>query len=162
MRVAVPIEREAPAWLVEQLRGVDPTVALVYMGEGRWWLGTVTTPNRHRYRTGMRLLKRTRRSAHRDPWLYRQALLTCQGFVLIAEYAGEPSGAWVDDFARRDHEWRYQSAKDQYLVEEAHEEGRDQRIQARAQGLLDAQGRDIHRSQVRGRIVVPVTRGLTS
>lgn len=158
--VAVPVERTAPAWLLAQLRRVDPTVDLVYVGEGKWWLGAVTTPTRFRYRTGMRLLRRALRSARPLAAIARQGLLVCQGFTLITEYQGDPSGAWVDDFARRDFEWRYHSDRDQYLVDERAELGRLAGIRARAEQLLGLAGRALHRMS-RGRIVVPVTRGIT-
>jgi hypothetical protein len=158
--VTVPTERDAPAWVLAGLRAIDPTAEVVYVGEGRWWVGVVATPNKYRQRFGMRLLRRTRRQMRPDPAIVRQGLLACEGFSMVAEYEGDPNGAWIDDFARRDHEWRYESDKDQFLVEERFRDGERKRIEQEAHALLDAQGRDIHRSIVRGRIVVPVTRGL--
>lgn len=159
--VTVPEEREPPTWLLAGLRLVDPGAEVVYIGRGDWWVGVVATPNRHRRRFGLRLLRRQRGKWRPDPALVRQALLALQGFSVIATYTGDPTGAWIDDFARRDHEWRYQSNLSQYHLAEKELDEEPARIQAAASRIVDARGREAHRA-ARAPLVVPVTRGLPS
>ena len=48
-----------------------------------------------------------------------QGKLMCQGFAMIVMVRdADLSGALVDDFRRRDYEYRYEPWKDQFLVEE--------------------------------------------
>lgn len=110
-----PTGRKPPAHVVRELRKIDDQVELVYFGEGRWLLGSVS-PHSERQARGESMLKsvrmvsvgdQSRRAVYRR-WL---ALLFAQGFRTIQMYeyergAGGPDQRIVDDFRRRDRNWR--------------------------------------------------------
>lgn len=123
-----PQARTAPAHVIDGLRAVDPSAALVYLGDGRWLLGSVRPSAIRRAqaasiiqnaldtfdRTGART--GAKGDPHADPRTRDRlalGLLAYQGFSPIAEYtiAGEPDSAIVHDLARRD--WLYRTLSDQ-------------------------------------------------
>ena len=126
-----PSERTCPPALRADLRRIEPTAALVYVGGGRWVLGTIRFhwPNVQKVvRTLVKLERETasqlnafgheadvnrdpaeradaaRRQARNIYWL--RALI--QGFRPIADYhiEGEPDSRIVRDFEFRDFLYR--------------------------------------------------------
>lgn len=154
--IDVPVERETPLEVLAACRVIDPSAELLYIGEGRWWLGSVSVPNRHRRRTGMRLLAREGKAAHPDAGVCRQGVLMLQGFALIGEYE-QADGALVDDFRRRDWQYRYDHDQNDYVAGERQEESRIARIGSQVREKVQLEGRSIFRRFVRGGISVPVS-----
>ena len=97
--------RPTPLLLLADLRMIDPQVELVYVGEGRWWLGAIK-PNDERRRKGELIAKQmdSLPIEHQQlPTIQRNKMLArllIQGFARIEEYfaPGDPSG---DVIARR-------------------------------------------------------------
>ena len=126
--VTVSSERDTPLDVLALLRQIDPTLELIYIGNGQWWVGAVTAPNKHRYRSGFRIMQRVLKALDPDPCLAMHAELECQGFALIAAWRGEPGGHLVDDVRRRDWEWRYDPDRSAYHEEERQHESRLARL----------------------------------
>jgi len=154
--IDVPTEREAPLDVLAACRVIEPTAELLYIGDGRWWLGSVSVPNRHRRRTGLRLLAREARMAHPDAGVCRQGLLMLQGFALIGEYP-DADGAMVDDLRRRDWQYRYAHDENGFVQGEREDESRIARIGSQVREKIQLEGRQIFRRFVRGGISVPVS-----
>ena len=140
-----PSERTCPPALLAELRRIEPTAELLYVGEGRWLLGTVRF-RWDNYAKAARALAKIERDnatnltaivAHaevgRDKATLRAAAYrqsrnmaylraVMQGFRPIADYTiqGEPDSRIVHDFARRDWLFRVApDASDQEKLDEA-------------------------------------------
>lgn len=113
--VDFPAQHTPPERVVRELRKVDPRAELVYFGEGRWLLGSVS-PNPHRQARGRAMLKSARMvsvgdQSNRARDRRRLAYLFAQGFRTIALYeyeegTGGPDHRLVEDFRRRDRNYR--------------------------------------------------------
>lgn len=104
---------EAPSDLLGRLRDIDPTVDLIYLGLGKWALGSVQ-PNVHRTRMARKLLANFSDLpvAARRPGRYLFARMIESGFrpILICDYTDLWSG-WLElDFRQRD--WNYRNRRD--------------------------------------------------
>lgn len=145
----VGVEREAPPLLVRDLRAIEPTAELVYMGDGTWWLGRVH-PSFDLRKQGWEKVRAANAATaeHRvDPHhakLYRIGRLQQLGFQFTAEYAGEPDGRIVQDMMRADYLWRL--ASNWYRYQEIRNGAQDAEAErARAELMDDARARDAWR-----------------
>lgn len=77
-----PTEREVPQDILRCLRDVSPRAELVYMGNGRWWLGEVRE-GVARIESGRRSLARLRAIGGPLP-SWRRARLMAEGFGMLA------------------------------------------------------------------------------
>lgn len=132
-RIHYPSERTCPPALLAELRRVEPTAELLYVGEGRWVLGTVRPYWPNIQKAIGTLLKMERENASKlvaiavdaevnsDPARRREAArksarnaawlrVIIQGFRPIADYTitGEPDSRILLDFQRRDYLFRVQ------------------------------------------------------
>ena len=173
-----PSERTCPPALRAELRGIEPTAELLYVGGGRWVLGTVRWywPNVQKVMHALAKLERdtaTQLNAfgldadvNRDPAVRRSAAarqartiywlkLLIQGFRPVADYHGDPDGRIVRDFELRDFLYRVRpDALD--AVKEAEALG-DTHTAGRVRTLLDGlhtTGTDGWRKMMRHRVSV--------
>jgi hypothetical protein len=170
--------RPTPLLLLAALREIDPRVELVYVGEGKWWLGGVN-PNDERTRRAEILLKQMEWVEREEPALYRRpsvqrsimaAKLGLQGFARIEQYTanGEPSGTVLDsgghpctiveDF--RERQWNWQRDGGEAKVAERNEFNlgvhAERESNAQFQQYLAEDGRAHYAREMRGRVVVGV------
>jgi hypothetical protein len=178
-RIDYPSERTCPPALLAELRRIDPTAELLYVGEGRWILGAVrfnwpvvqkaigaltkieaqtATYLTVDYTMDTPAAEVNRNPAERRAAAARQArtLAWCraliQGFRPIAEYHGDPGGHIVRDFEMRD--FIHRALPDLYELLEAEAVG-DNAEQAKAKLLLDGlrtKGMDAWRSIMRHKV----------
>lgn len=96
-----PFSREAPPELVRRLRDVDPTLRILYWGQGRWRVGRVR-PTIERTVAGTRMLRdlfsyALQGRVDEEHWYrnLRWSHLIREGFAPLAEYRiqGEPTAA---------------------------------------------------------------------
>jgi hypothetical protein len=164
--------RATPSHVVRDLREIDPTADLYYLGWKKWVLVSVRPHIDHQHaalrmvlgspaspagpaRPGLRFLLRRWEvdpKLRQNPGAFRQllqkyemALLMAQGARPIAEYViqGEPTSAIVDDFRRMD--WMYRNISDDQLdrmLNAPYEQGREA---ARADIRDEARARDAWR-----------------
>ncbi len=126
--IRIPGRREARWQLLADLREIDPTVDLHYLGEGVWALGAVRW-NRNRYEQAGRIL----RDGHdRSTWMRRQWELALYGFARINSYRiqGEPDTRILNDLRVRD--WRYRHQANQTF----------EQALARADGTAESDARE--------------------
>lgn len=106
--IDVSAVREPSPELLHRLRQIDPRAEVVYVGQGRWWVGRVK-PDSARVPTGRRMLAAIRAGdgfpddpgTPSDRWPeLRQALLMAQGFGLVCDVTvyGEPDALLVREF----------------------------------------------------------------
>lgn len=102
--IDLPAFRDPSPELLRRLRALDARAEVVYVGEGRWWVGRVKT-NSARRATGRRMAAAIQAGdglygPTRWPEL-RQALLMAQGFGLVVDKTirGEPDAILVREFA---------------------------------------------------------------
>lgn len=156
-----PQLRRAPDHVLAGLRQVDPTADLVYVGWGKWLLGSVqhTTIDQWYKKTNgqfstlrrdaLNMLVNARRllelweanpTFQANPGAFRRlmgrydfALLATMGFRPISEYVlqGEPTSAIVDAFRRMD--WLYRTTSDDELDRMLDAPKERQREEARAE-----------------------------
>jgi hypothetical protein len=153
--VEFPRLRTTPDYVVRGLREVDPTAELVYIGRGKWLLGSVRWDRRHVSAARKRLdaafgaVKRIGQWKASHPRVGQRVAywtLALQGFRPIAEYKlqGEPDSRIVNDFRRMD--WMYKNTSDnqlERLLDEPYETGRRE---ARADLTDEARARDAWRN----------------
>jgi len=106
--IDVPALRDPSPDLLRRLREIDPRAEVIYVGNGRWWVGRVKA-NSPRRAIGRRMALAIRngdghpwRIGDRDRWPeLRQALLMAQGFGLVVDVTvqGEPDARLVREFA---------------------------------------------------------------
>lgn len=163
--------RQTPILLLADLRAIDPTVELVYVGAGEWWLGSVRA-NEERASKGRLILEqmdKLEQAVQHHPAIIRNrylgSLLT-QGFARIAAYVGpDPFGVltvkdaapyetqMVEDFRQRDFFYRRDQGKEQLEAVRADLRGDAQKAEDDAnfrQYLLN-DGRDHWHRQMRDR-----------
>lgn len=88
-RVQVGAARETPPEVLRAVRAVHPAAEVVYMGQGRWWLGVVTT-NAPFLQETERRLARERLGASAHGWMASLCdELARQGFSFFGEYPEE-------------------------------------------------------------------------
>ncbi|MFW6199669.1 MAG: hypothetical protein ACOC8K_03765, partial [Gemmatimonadota bacterium] len=131
--VDFPAQHRPPERVVRELRRIDPTAELVYFGHGRWLLGSVK-PHPDRQAKGRAMLKSVRMvsvgdQSRRAVDRRRLAYLFAQGFRTIQMYqyeegAGGPDHRIVEDFRRRDRNYR--------VALQDHLEGIEREIDGRA------------------------------
>lgn len=137
--VDLPQAVTAPSWLLADLRAIDPSLDLIYMGQGKWLVGSVR-PNSIRRQMATRMLDTAMsqlsvgaRLTSRGIGRIRLALLAVQGFSPIAEYSGVPSGRIVEDVRRKDWMYRHLSDNDvQRLLDAEQEERREDALASAA------------------------------
>lgn len=110
--IRVQSEREPPEGVLRQLRDIDPTLDLHYLGEGRWAVGAVK-PTKARSRLARKTLQNLLREKE-DPRFkqrYRLAQLASEGFGVIAAYKflGEPTSQIVEDVRKRNYAYESQA-----------------------------------------------------
>jgi hypothetical protein len=109
----LPHDHACPAWLLRDLRTIDPAATLIYIGRGRWWLGVVKsgwedTGAGARMQDGMKALglELAKPPEQRNWWRIARAKLKARGFRYIAQYAGEPTSRIVRAFEECDYNYR--------------------------------------------------------
>lgn len=151
----VPVSRETPPDVLRGLRDVHPQAELVYAGQGRWLAGIVK-PDSARRRNAIRLLQMQRDrhvfvESNHDQLLMGWLML--QGFGLVADYhiQGEPTGAIVEDFRRRDWVYRHLDMEQVYARLEAQSEKLPEKMRAQlgVREKLQADGRWLFNRTVR-------------
>lgn len=176
-----PGGRRPPPEVVEGLRDVDPTAELVYVGKGRWMLGTVKH-DRERYKRAVRaigayltvlnfaapggrshvegagsdleLTPENRRQLMYRLWKKR---LQLQGFRIVCVFRQEPDSAVVDAFKAMD--WLYKNRFDEVEAEEREKaEGDSPALKEKKAQVLEyfrAEHKDIHSRVFRKKLNVP-------
>lgn len=107
----IPEERVAPDWVFARLREIDPTIEVVYVDNGWWWIGSVK-PNTQRAAVGQATLKFWKDRDIEMAWpIRRQEMLKAQGFGLISKVRnGHQDPEWpkvIEDVRRADWIWRH-------------------------------------------------------
>lgn len=164
-----PEAKETPLLLLGELRAIDPTIELVYAGQGRWWLGAVSD-NAERRERAERMMGQINalqkwQQAARTVMLCK---LNMQGFALIETYHGtDPSGTVLvnpgpdeyhttilEDFRWRDAEWRRDQGSSHVKQRVLDTLGEEQRREhdAKMKEYLANDGRDHYRRIMRGRV----------
>ncbi|MCU1350614.1 MAG: hypothetical protein JWO56_3644 [Acidobacteria bacterium] len=153
LELLVGVERTAPTELLRQLRVIDPSAELIYMGHGRWLLGRVLASRPIRAAgerlagSCARVLQTRWRKAPlaADHHRYRTAQLRLRDFQATQEYVvqGEPTGAIVRDQEVMDFLYRHVS--EQQLDEMADEPKVAQQAAARADLADDRRAADAWR-----------------
>lgn len=158
--------RETPPALLAQLREIDPTAELVYVGDQQWWLGAVRT-NEERRKAGEHILAFERRRTQPNPRNIMLGQLLLQGFARIQMYrcAGDPSVdrvvdaegypcSIVEDFRARDAAWRRDQGREAFRARLQHSTGEKRREESRAafRDYLLNDGRAKYRREVRDRV----------
>lgn len=182
VRYEHPDALDTPTLLLAELRTIDPTVELVYAGEGRWWLGAVSDNHERRRRAEImmaqlehaerHILSGEERAADRklSPRTVMLCKLNLQGFALIETYHGrDPHGtmlvnpgpdqyycSMVEDFRERDACWRRDQGKAKFTERLLASMEEPERLEAEAQmkEYLATDGRDQYRREFRNRITV--------
>lgn len=89
---------------MEQLRVIDPSLDLHYLGEGRWAVGAVR-PNSVRRALALKIMHELakKKEEPRFGQRFRLAALAAEGFGVIAAYKfrGEPTSQIVEDVRTR-------------------------------------------------------------
>lgn len=149
-RIDIPGERECDWQLLADLRAIDETVDLHYLGDGRWVLGSVR-PNKLRYSEAGSLL---RSASPRARWTRRLWELGMYGFARIALYEirGWPDSRITADL--RERVWRYQKSRDKAFEESlrhtSDEPERERAVRA-AEDEAEARALDSYAWAFRGR-----------
>lgn len=166
VRHGAPDGKEPPPALLAELRAIDDTAELVYVGEGTWWLGAVR-PTEIRRQAGTRILALEERRAKPNPRNVMLGKLLLQGFARIQAYhtTGDPAGPVTDceghpctivnDFRERDALWRRDRGEQAFRERMARSDGTEKRTQgdARLRDFLLNDGREHYRREVRDRVV---------
>lgn len=119
-----PEARPTPLLLLADLREIDRTIELVYVGDRIWWMGSVRA-NAERQKKGELILSQMMALDavhHQRPTIKRNLMLgrlLIQGFARIEAFTdhGDPAGV-VTVAADTPHAW--QTTMKQYLVEADH------------------------------------------
>lgn len=113
-RLDLPTFREPPADVLANLRNIDPTIELVYMGGGAWALGSLER-NGIRDRVGARKVAMattarpaTKQAARRIRAMLWEGRLLQQGFGLIETFKGEPDSRIEEYLRERTYCWATQ------------------------------------------------------
>lgn len=107
----VGAERVAPTAVRQRLRNIEPAAELIYVGNGKWWVGRME-PHTDLARAGQQKVRAANRlTAQREvspetAMLYRVGRLQQEGFRMLAEYEGDPDGRMVQDLEVADYLWR--------------------------------------------------------
>lgn len=94
-----------PDDLLRRLRAITPTLELIGIGEGIWWLGRVEW-NRDRYTKSVSLLKGSL-AIEKNRWVRLQAKLAIRGFGKISEWQATPNSRILLDWQRKDWKERH-------------------------------------------------------
>jgi hypothetical protein len=104
----------APPEVLRELKRVNPYATLLYIGEGRWWLGLVelrwlTEDNVFQKRVDA-IKSLDREYGKEEPYRNRtnmiRSYLKLRGFAFIARFEGEPTGRIVRDLEEREFNYR--------------------------------------------------------
>jgi len=152
--IETPTPRGAPWDVVRQLREVDPTTTLVYIGLGHWLLGSVQ-PNGFRRQLADRLIANQWRlpAEKRRPGVILWGRLLRSGFRAIALYSEEQinNGYALLDFRRR--EWNWRNRPEQAFEETLRRVSDEPDLTKRVMTILDAvhsEWRSVYRWAFRG------------
>jgi hypothetical protein len=158
-----------PAPLLDRLQEIDPSVDMIYVGEGVWWLGAMR-PNDQRREAGQLILGNEERRAvpnSRNVILGRCLL---EGFARIEAYRCPfgPDGTPVYDSNEnlvpsivedlRERTWRLHADKEErervFLERAAHTDKSHERAESRAlmHDYMLNDGRDHYNRQVKHRL----------
>jgi len=159
-------EKEAPDGLLLRLREIDPTLEVVYFGDGWWWVGSVR-PNAHRRRIGEIILAAEERRSPANQHNVLLGRLALQGFAFICRYRAE-GGLETDTVVSEDgaHVSLVQDIRDRHnaAIEDAergeevfrlrlnHHQRQVEANRARHQDLL-VEGVDAFRSTLRPKLI---------
>src|SRR5574341_1372003 len=106
--IDVPAVREPSAELLHRLRQIDSRAEVIYVGQGRWWVGRVKADSARRP-VGQQMLAAIMAGdgfpdepgTETDRWPeLRQAMLMAQGFGLVCDVTvyGDPDARLVREF----------------------------------------------------------------
>lgn len=169
VRFESPGAVDTPLLLLAELRTIDPTVELVYAGEGRWWLGAVSDNMERRMRAELMMMQlRELQMVERAARTMMLCHLNLQGFALIETYHGrDPHGTMlvnpgpdeyhcsiVEDFRERDAAWRRDQGKAKFTERLLASMKEPERLEAEAKAreYLYTDGRDQYRRHMRNRV----------
>lgn len=118
----VPTPLQPDPDTLDRLRETDPAADLVYLGEGKWALGTVTPLNRIRRARAEGMLARqyARPNGIVEPSRVRLGMAACEGFRLVKvyDYTEVQSGFATLEFQRMTHLWNSErNAAEQAIME---------------------------------------------
>lgn len=137
-----PQLRTAPVEVVRELRSLDPTMEIVYRGEGRWTVGRVR-PNQLRRKqaegvltTAFSVLSVGKRFNARSKDKIEWALMALQGFSPIQDYYGEPDSSVVNDIRMK--LWMLEHTSDDQFFRHL-EEGREKAQQSAHNEMTDSE-----------------------
>lgn len=155
----VPTARETPDHVNATLASIDASVRMHHCSGPLWWMIRYS-PNRQRQESGAAMLAdQLRQPAHRIDWsVCRQAALMRDGWTLIGDYDvhGELPTEFLANELRiknsRSEAWYVQRFKQ--LEADATGDSDAARRKASIQDYIQAEGRHLFRSQVRGRPMV--------
>lgn len=110
--------------ILDRLREIDPDADLVYLGEGRWALGTVTPMNQFRRKRAEKMIARqyARGADLVVPSKLRLGKAALEGFRLVKvyEYTEVQSGYMAQEFWRMTHLWNSdRNAADREIFEDS-------------------------------------------
>lgn len=170
-----------PPEVVAQLREVDPRAELIYVGKGRWMLGTVRH-DRLLYVKAVRAvgayltvltyavreakshvdggpdLELTRANLKELNFRLWKKLLQLQGFKVVCTFRQNmPDSTFAEAFRAGDWIWKNKEAADRVEAEQtAQAEGTTdlEERQSRVQDFMQSEGRSLHRRAFRHRTMV--------
>ena len=141
---------EAPAWVFEALREIDPLAEIICVEEGQWWVGAVKK-EAARCEEGRKTLNRMwkegweKNDETRWPQI-RNALLMSQGFGLIGKYrfqqGKEGWSAMIEDLRYSDYMWRKYEGEDEAVQEFVNGEAEENVRMRVAARIVDAMKAD--------------------
>jgi len=113
--IKVKSDRDPPEGVLRQLRVIDPSLDLHYLGAGRWAVGAVR-PNVVRRAIAIKMLHNMQYVPD-DPRFkqrHRLATLVADGFGVIAAYkfVGEPTSQIVEDVRQRDYTYMHRAEQE--------------------------------------------------
>lgn len=159
--------RATPLLLLAQLREIDATAELVYVGHGTWWLGAVRT-NDERRKSGEFILAFESKRTNPNPRNVMLGQLLLEGFARIQAYdcAGDPSVdkvvdadgyvcSIVEDFRARDRAWHEDQGRAVFKERLAESAGEPKKKAAdlMLRDYLRNDGREKYRREIRDRVM---------
>ena len=176
-----PGGRMPPPEVVAQLREVDPRAELIYVGKGRWMLGTVrhdrelyvkavravgayltvllhATPMAKSHVDGGPQLEINRKTLAELNFRLWKKLLQLRGFKVVCVFRQNmPDSHFAEAFRAGDWIWKHKEAADRMEKEQTDEAEGITDLEERQASVVDylqAEGRSLHRRVFRGRTMV--------
>ncbi len=113
--IRLAAKREPPEGVLRQLRSIDPSLDLHYLGGGRWAVGAVK-PNAVRRALAHKILQNMQDAPNETHFAQRHRLaeLAAEGFGVIAAYKfnGEPTAQIVEDVRSRQFAFMHRAERE--------------------------------------------------